>query len=141
MPLVKKGTCALESMISRMNRAQRVVLFGYCLLILYGCLWIPWRVPNPAHLSDQAGFGWIWAGPQPRSPGVYMLSSKDPAITFVDQGNQPVDKARPDVPAIMLRMLFFTFLGVAAFLACRPLSHTHALKKKDDSPIDRTSAI
>ncbi len=112
-----------------MNRAQRVVLFGYCLLILYGCLWIPWHVPHPAHPGDQAGYGWLWSGPRPRSPGVYILSSKDPAITFVDQSNQPVDKARPDVPAIMLRMLIFTFLGVAALLASRPLSHTHALKR------------
>jgi hypothetical protein len=80
-----------------MNRAQRVVLIVYCLLIVYCCVWIPWH----AHVSTTAehwyaggsirlGYGWVWA-----APGLYAV---------------------PDAGVILLRVIAASGLGAAAFL-------------------------
>jgi hypothetical protein len=52
-----------------MNRAQRIILVLYCLLLTYCCVWIPWHVPA-RHFAEGAvrpaadlGYGLLWVVP------------------------------------------------------------------------------
>jgi hypothetical protein len=90
-----------------MNRAQRVVLILYCLLLVYCCIWIPWRIQIQVHVpSDsyragpagyyRAGYGWSWAGPrETRYDAAY---------------------AAPDILLLQLRLSAVTSVALAAFL-------------------------
>ena len=71
-----------------MNRAQRIVIVVYCLLVVYCCVWVPWRVTLSSVGEVQAGCRWLWTR----------------------------DVGGPNVVAIALRLLASTALGVAAFL-------------------------
>ena len=52
-----------------MNRAQRIVLIVYCLLLAYCCVWIPWQYqPQQSGPPLRLGYGWVWAGPQAGNP-------------------------------------------------------------------------
>jgi hypothetical protein len=42
-----------------MNRAERIVLIVYCLLVVYCCLWVPGHVVTPAG-ETQFGHPWLW---------------------------------------------------------------------------------
>lgn|SRR5438552_7050810 len=86
-----------------MNRAQRVVLIAYCLLLIYCCLWIPWHrhvsAASPrwyAGNSIRLGYGWLWIGPRGvGEEGVY---------------------ADPDLYVIALRIGAATAVSASAFL-------------------------
>jgi hypothetical protein len=76
-----------------MNKAQRIVLILYCLLLVYCCVWIPWRFGQPDDYL-RVGYGWLWAGPV----------EADPLL------------AAPELPLIFLRIAAATALSAAAFL-------------------------
>ncbi len=46
-----------------MNRAQRLVLILYCLLLAYCCVWVPWHLVQGPN-SVRSGYGWLWTGPK-----------------------------------------------------------------------------
>lgn len=89
-----------------MNRAQRVVLILYCLLLTYCCVWIPWRIQVhvPSEWRGQsgyyrAGYGWSWVGPGDPLPLRYDSSY-----------------AAPDMPLIQLRIVAVTSIAAGGFL-------------------------
>jgi len=82
-----------------MNRAQRIVLILYCLLIVYCCLWVPWHVIEQTGISARIGYGWLWIGPS--------------------VGYAPY--ASPDLAVIVLRLIAATALAGAAFLGAHKL--------------------
>jgi len=79
-----------------MNRAQRIVLVLYCLLLAYCCIWIPWHVParhfveGAIRPAEDLGYGWLWVVPN--------------------------SYATPDLPRIELRFGAATALAAAVFL-------------------------
>src|SRR5208282_3110088 len=92
-----------------MNRAQRVVLILYCLLLAYCCLWVPWRIqihfpsrsywpgeslPAEDHYSTE--YGWLWVGPR-------NLHSRSAYAT-------------PDMSLIQLRIVAVTSIAAGGFL-------------------------
>jgi len=105
-----------------MNRAQRIVMLVYCLLLAYCCLWIPWHVKlgYKPEAYERAGYGWVWAGPY-RSPDVVYkppLRSSGSGLMIlgeVDLDPSPLD-ALPDIPRIMLRIVAATSVSAAAFM-------------------------
>jgi hypothetical protein len=81
----------------------------YCILLLYCCLWIPWRVQwqyptDVTHLAGpyRVGYGWLWAGPD-----IFHGYPRGDMNTY----------ATPDIPVILLRFLAATSIGAAAMLA------------------------
>lgn len=103
-----------------MNKAQRIVLILYCLLLAYCCLWIPWHVKrrSPEGAYNRTGYGWVWAGPY-RSPDVVYdppLRSSDglEILGEVDLDPSPLD-AMPDLPRIALRIVAVTSIFAAVF--------------------------
>ena len=92
-----------------MNKAQRITIVVYCLLLAYCCLWIPWRVqihvPSDSYRPTgyyRVGYGWSWDGP------------KDPAANPYRSSN-----ATPDLPLIELRFIAVTAITAAALLVAR----------------------
>jgi uncharacterized protein with PQ loop repeat len=130
-----------------MNSVGRIVLISYCILVIYCCLWVPWRVEyNP--VSEYArirymrqGYGWLWAGPR------IMVSEPDPN-SFVPAppgkgndgsgwtvvGEESVRRipqagliyAEPDTRLIALRLIAATAVATAAFLASGFLARSRA---------------
>ena len=104
-----------------MNRAQRVVLAAYCLLIFYCSVWVPWCVSGKRSYEsyhERVGYGWLWAGPH-RDATIAFPSKTDPDTTYEEvdartRGDE--DTAMPDLPLVGLRFLAVTALAVAAFL-------------------------
>jgi hypothetical protein len=87
-----------------MSRVQRIVLILYCILVVYCCLWIPWKYEAVNHAYIRLGYAWLWVGP---------ASATVPNTTF------PFPRAggaRPDMPLIALRLLAATAAGAIAFL-------------------------
>jgi hypothetical protein len=88
-----------------MNRAQRIVLILYCLLVVYCCVWVPWHlVQSPA--TDgfhewRTGYGLIWNGPS----------------KFADSPSGPSIYSTPNLPIIGLRLLAVTAIAGAGFVA------------------------
>ena len=74
-----------------MTRPQRGILFIYCLLVVYCCIWVPWHDDQAQFKAVNEGYGLIWDGP-PEGEGV------------------------PDLAAIALRVLAATAVSAAAFL-------------------------
>lgn len=79
-----------------MNRAQRVVLVLYCLLLVYCSVWIPWQ-EQARHFAEgmirpayHLGYGWLWVPPD--------------------------SSAVPDLVRIVLRFGAATALAAAVFL-------------------------
>jgi hypothetical protein len=60
-----------------MSKAQRFVVMIYCLLLAYGCLWVPWHVYDGTNYL-RTGYGWLWVGPS--APGVASYSTPDLVI-------------------------------------------------------------
>jgi hypothetical protein len=95
-----------------MNKAQRIILIVYCLLLVYCCLWIPWHIQQGISVlakyhpgaSIRVGYGWVWAGPHHPGP--------DAAY------------AEPDVPLILLRLLATTAGAGAAMLLAQVIAKT-----------------
>ena len=90
-----------------MNRAQRIVLILYFLLLTYCCVWIPWRfqIHSPSDNSGPAGYyrtgyGWSWIGPNNNSQSRRYGSSY----------------AAPDMPLIQLRIVAVTSIAAGGFL-------------------------
>jgi hypothetical protein len=67
-----------------MNRAQRIVLIVYCLLIIYCCAWVPWHLAQTIASESQdelrCGYGWLWIGP---SEPAYYNESATPNLTVI----------------------------------------------------------
>jgi hypothetical protein len=79
-----------------MNRAKRVVLIAYCVLLAYCCMWVPWHVK--ATRERRSGYGLLWAGPSS-------------AEVLAGYGQYHT----PDLPIIGLRLLAVTAVAGAAF--------------------------
>jgi hypothetical protein len=71
-----------------MNRAQRIIIVLYCLLVVYCCVWVPWHITLSTVGEVQAGYKWLWT----------------------------VNPGGPNMAAISLRLLASTALGIAAYL-------------------------
>lgn len=71
-----------------MNRAQRIVVVLYCLLVVYCCVWVPWHSITPEAGETQLGYTWLWR----------------------------VDWGGPNHATIAVRIVAATALGVAVFL-------------------------
>lgn len=89
-----------------MNRAQRIVLILYFLLLTYCCVWIPWRleIHSPSESYRPAGYyrtgyGWSWVGPSNPQSRRYDFSY-----------------AAPDMPLIQLRIVAVTSISAGGFL-------------------------
>ncbi len=100
-----------------MNRAQRIVLVLYCLLLAYCCLWIPWHVQRGSRFVPtyvRSGYGWLWTGPKqycpPPSEHTAQLCNIDERIPEYDSD------ASPDLELMALRFVAATAVGIAAFL-------------------------
>lgn len=102
-----------------MNRAQRVVAVGYCLLLTYCCVWVPWRIPIGLHdRFERSNYGWIWAGPHPAPAIVYnppIQVPKDFQLVAEEDPSIPLTSS-PDIPRILLRIVAATAFACAAFL-------------------------
>jgi len=83
-----------------MNRAQRIVLILYCLLIICCCVWVPWHIVPPSDPSVRAGYGWLWSGP-----------STNPSFTAAESSQA----SSPDFPIIGLELFALTVLAGAAW--------------------------
>jgi len=109
-----------------MTRSQRIVCAIYCLLIVYCCVWVPWRVIVPSLGEVQQGYDWIWAvGCEPP-----IIASQKPDLPAEIGDAKPIDPAPnfevvdrpppspchgfksggPDVAAVALRLLAVTAL-------------------------------
>ena len=100
-----------------MNRAQRIVLILYCLLLAYCCLWIPWHVQRGSRFATtyvRSGYGWLWTGPKqycpPPSEHTAQLCNIDERIPEYDSD------ASPDLQLMTLRFVAVTAVSIAAFL-------------------------
>ena len=82
-----------------MNKAQRLVLVLYCLLLAYCCLWVPWHIAQGQDYL-RAGYGWLWAGPSHSEFDAYLTA--------------------PDFPIIALRLVAATAVCGAAYAAIQP---------------------
>jgi hypothetical protein len=84
-----------------MNRVQRIVVVLYGVLLVYCCVWIPWRlqihsVPERSRPTyHRLGYGWLWSGP---AHDYYAAL------------------ATPDVRLIELRLIVATSVATAAFI-------------------------
>jgi hypothetical protein len=134
-----------------MNAPQRIVLIGYCILVTYCCLWVPWRVEyNP--VSEYArvrymreGYGWLWAGPRilverrpevaPSSAGGWTVVGEEDAPSTKQAVKPPAAGvlqpgliyAEPDSRVIVLRLIAATAVSGVAFLAAGFLARSKAL--------------
>lgn len=106
-----------------MNRAQRIVFTGYCLLVIYCCLWIPWHLrvgekPDPEYL--RVGYGWLWVGPhRPHGPGAFGPCDLDPPGPGCAEESRAAARdslASPDLTLIALRLAAATGIAAAVFL-------------------------
>ena len=106
-----------------MNRAQRLVLILYCLLLVYCCVWIPWCISNRNVVCERVGYGWLWAGPS-QNATIFdriveateaPIPPPPPGITL-DNPEQTWERARPDLELMALRLLAATLICGAAFL-------------------------
>lgn len=102
-----------------MNKAQRIVLVVYWLLLAYCCLWIPWHVPRSSRYSTtyvRSGYGWLWTGPKNYCPPVPADYHRiDPCN--LDDGKPTYDgTATPDHELMALQIAAVSVFGVAAFL-------------------------
>lgn len=102
-----------------MNRAQRIVLVAYCLMLAYCCLWIPWHVQRNSRFSNtyiRSGYGWLWTGPEAycHPPGEHSAS----LCNIVDPpGRVQYDlTATPDLELLGLRLVAATAIASAAFI-------------------------
>jgi len=76
-----------------MTRAQRIVAVLYCLLVVYCCVWIPWRVAmGPGREASTVEYSLVWAAP--------------------DTGIEAI----PEMRLIFLRVVAITSVAGAAFL-------------------------
>lgn len=106
-----------------MNKAQRIVLIAYCLLVVYCCVWVPWMV-REQQAKLQQGYDWVWAvGCEPPPSGTAALTPDEQAKAnrdgFVMVEASPCHgfkEAGLDVTAIGLRLAAATALAAAAFL-------------------------
>jgi hypothetical protein len=78
-----------------MNRAQRVVLAIYCLLLAYCCIWIPWRLTcgSAGDTAQYVIYSLLWVAPQ-------------------ECGR--VHSVAPHLPMVVLRIAAVTAICVAA---------------------------
>ena len=106
-----------------MNPLQRAVVVLYGVLLLYCCLWVPWRYGTNSLMNggDHAGYGWLWAGSRLMAPGKYRVPTKDPKAPVIEFGLNPSPPGlpKPDVALIGMRIILFTCLSLAAMLAVR----------------------
>jgi hypothetical protein len=96
-----------------MNRAQRIVLVLYCLLLAYCCLWVPWRIPFRNSLPERVGYGWLWAGPAEGHGNVHV---PPPPSGFTIDPEPRWERARPDLELIAFRLVAVTSIAAAGFL-------------------------
>ena len=93
-----------------MNRAQRLVLVLYCLLLAYCCLWIPWHVQRSSRFATtyvRSGYGWLWAGPKDYCPP--PPSDHSAYLCEIDTPKPAYDEnAIPDLELLGLRLLAST---------------------------------
>src|ERR1035438_5875726 len=89
---------APQRSIGSMNRAQRVVLILYCLMLAYCCLWIPWSVTYgfEERKTSKVVYSFLWAAP---NLGRYWGTA-----------------AIPDMRLVALRILAITALAGAAII-------------------------
>ena len=101
-----------------MNRSQRIVAVLYCLLVIYCCVWVPWRVLRTTRPSFRVGYGWLWAGPLPPIPDASLYSDIPAGAKILrplSDATGPL--ATPDFPIIAVRLLAVTALAGAGFVA------------------------
>jgi hypothetical protein len=101
-----------------MNRAQRIVVVLYCLLVVYCCVWVPWHiVTGPANDGDtdqvRAGYGWLWGGPS-NFDSMFFAAS----VTT------------PDYSIVGLRLLAATALAGAGFLVATRVGAVGGARKQ-----------
>jgi hypothetical protein len=89
-----------------MTGLQRSIVILYCLLVVYCCVWIPWRIQvhTPSEWQRpsgyyRAGYGWSWVGP--RNPQSLRYDSS---------------YAAPDMPLIQLRIVAVTSIAAGGFV-------------------------
>ncbi len=116
-----------------MNRAQRVILALYCLLIAYCIVWVPWCIEHrsPRQVDptkERVGYGWLWGGPNVIDLSAGLVPNTDPyakyggsEITVSPSELTPVpsvhtEYARPDFTLIAMRLIAVTAFCIAATL-------------------------
>ncbi len=95
-----------------MNRAQRIVLILYCLLLAYCCAWIPWHVTYVTESQSSVGSETVnpYQGEKiTRSRTVYSFIWNAPS----DQRNFWIPT--PAIDLILLRIVAVTAVCAAAF--------------------------
>ncbi len=78
-----------------MNRAQRVILAIYCILLAYCCIWIPWRVTFGSGQMTEVIYSLVWAAPK--------------------VGYERGFKAVPEMNLILLRIVGLTVISAVVF--------------------------